>query len=89
MNKELLAWGQIDFIDMQSMCLGSLKWIMVNQDCITKLCVLHPLMPKKAAEVALQLLDIVLTFGAPVVLQGHDGMEFITQVMQELKYLWP
>lgn len=35
----------------------------------------------------LQLLDIFLTFGAPVVLQGHDGTQFITPVMRELKYL--
>ena len=61
---------------------------MVYQDYITKFCVLHPLTSKKAAEMALQLPDIFLTFGAPVVLQGHDGTDFITQVMQELKYLW-
>ncbi|XP_068792011.1 probable G-protein coupled receptor 141 isoform X1 [Struthio camelus] len=89
LNKEHLAWGQIDFISMQSMSVGSLKWIMVYQDYFTKFCVLRPLTSKKAAEVALQLLDIFLTFGAPVALQGHDGTEFITEVIQELKYLWP
>lgn len=62
---------------------------MVYQDRITKFCVLRPLRSKKAVEVALQLLDIFLTFGGPVVLQGHDGTEFIIQVMQELKYWWP
>lgn len=44
---------------------------------------------KKRAEVALQILDIFLIFGAPVVLQSHDGIELINEVMQELKYLWP
>ena len=38
---------------------------------------------------ALQLLDIFFTFVAPVALQGHDGTDFITQVMKKLKYLWP
>ncbi|XP_025943717.1 KRAB-A domain-containing protein 2-like [Apteryx rowi] len=89
LNKEHLARGQIDFISMQSMSLGSLKWIMVYQDCFTKFYVLHLLTSKKAAELALQLLDIFLTFGAPVASQGHDGTEIITEVIQELKYLWP
>lgn len=44
---------------------------------------------KKRAEVALQILDIFLIFGAPVVLQSHDGIELINEVTQELKYLWP
>lgn len=44
---------------------------------------------KKRAEVALQILDIFLIFGASVVLQSHDGIELINEVMQELKYLWP
>lgn len=44
---------------------------------------------KKRAEVALQILDIFLIFGAPVVLQSHDGIELINEVTQKLKYLWP
>lgn len=43
---------------------------------------------KKRAEIALQLLDIFLICGAPVVLEGHDGIELINEVIQELKYLW-
>lgn len=87
LNKEHLAQGQID-TDVQSLSLSSLKWIMMHQDCVTKFCVLCPLTWKNRAELILQFLDIFLIFGALVVLEGHDGIEFVTEVMQELKYLW-
>lgn len=44
---------------------------------------------KKAAEVALQPLGIYLTFESLIVLQVSYGPESVTQVTQELKYLWP
>lgn len=39
-----LSTGQTDFIDMQPVTSGSLEWIMMYQDCVTKFCVLHPLL---------------------------------------------
>lgn len=76
LNKENLAWGKLT-VNTQSMCLGSLKWIMMHEECITKFCVFHPLTAttttKKAAEVVLQLLDMSLTFEDTFILQDHDG----------------
>ncbi|XP_064096298.1 KRAB-A domain-containing protein 2-like [Macrobrachium nipponense] len=46
-------------------------------------------MVKRAAEVAFQLLDIFLLFGAPAILQSDNGSEFIAHVITEIKYLWP
>ena len=56
---------------------------------LTKFCILRPLTSKSAAEVAFQLLDIFLLFGAPCILQSDNGSEFTAQVISELKDLWP
>ncbi|KAK4293673.1 hypothetical protein Pmani_033644 [Petrolisthes manimaculis] len=65
------------------------KWIMVYQDHLTKFCILRALTSKRAAEVAFHLLDIFLLFGAPVILQSDNGSEFTSQVITELKEVWP
>ena len=69
---------------MQSMPNGQYKWIMVYQDHLTKFCILHPLASKRAAEVAHQLMDIFLMFGAPHILQSDNGAEFTSHVVNEL-----
>ena len=74
---------------MQSMPNGTHKWIMVYQDHLTKFCVLRALSTKRAAEVAHQLMDIFLLFGAPHILQSDNGSEFTAAVITELKLLWP
>jgi transposase InsO family protein len=50
--------------------------IMVYQNHLTKFVVIRPLTPKRAAEVAYQLMDIFLLFGAPHILQSDNGSEF-------------
>ena len=75
--------AQVDLIDMQSMCQGQHKWIMVYPDHLTKFCVLRPLTSKRASEVAYQLLDIYLLLGAPSILQSDNGSEFTAQVITE------
>ena len=71
---------------MQSM-QGRFSWIMVYQDHLTKFIVLRPLTSKRVAEVAYQLLDIFLMFGAPQILQSDNWSEFTAQVIEELKLL--
>jgi hypothetical protein len=88
-SKDFGSRGQVDLIDMQSMPHGQYKWIMVYQDHLTKYCILRPLSTKRAAEVAYQLLDIFLLFGAPQILQSDNGSEFTAAVISELKQLWP
>jgi hypothetical protein len=77
LSKEFSARGQVDLIDMQSLPHGSVKWIIVYQDHLTKFVVIRPLTSKRAAEVAYQLMDIFLLFGAPHILQSDNGSEFI------------
>ena len=50
----------------------------------TKFCILGGLFSKRASEVAYQLIDIFLMFGAPQVLQSDNGPEFIAAVVKEL-----
>jgi hypothetical protein len=62
---------------------------MVYQDHLTQFVVIRPLTPKRAAEVAYQLMDIFLLFGAPHILQSDNGFEFTAQIISDLKELWP
>jgi hypothetical protein len=89
LSKEFNSRCQVDLIDMQSSPQGQFKWIMVYQCHLTKFIILRPLTSKRAGEVAFQLLDIFLLFGAPVILQSDNGTEFTAQVITELKQLWP
>ena len=68
LSKDFSSRGQVDLIDMQSMAHMGYKWIMVYQDHLTKFCVLRSLTSKRAAEVAYQLMDVFLLFGAPTIL---------------------
>ena len=89
LSREFNSRGQVDLIDMQSAPQGRFKWIMVYQCHLTKFVILRPLSSKRASEVAFQLLDIFLLFGAPAILQRDNGSEFTAQVIKELKELWP
>ena len=89
LSREFNSRGQVDLIDMQSAPQGQFKWIMVYQCHLTKFVILRPLSSKRASEVAFQLLDIFLLFGAPAILQSDNGSEFTAQVITELKELWP
>ena len=89
LSSEFNSRGQVDLVDMQSSPQGQFKWIMVYQCHLTKFVILRPLSSKRAVEVAFQLLDIFLLFGAPAILQSDNGSEFTAQVITELKELWP
>ena len=56
---------------------------------MTKFCILRALTSKRVAEVANQLMDIFLMFGAPHILQSDNGREFTACVIEELKGMWP
>ena len=57
---------QIDLIDFQSSAYRQFKFILVVQCHLTKFIILRPLRSKRAAEIAHELLDIFLLFGAPL-----------------------
>lgn len=79
---------QIYLVDFQSVPDGKFKWILNYQDYATKYVILKPLEIKRATEVANGLLSILLTFGAPKILQSDNGREFVNSVINELKNLW-
>lgn len=65
------------------------KFILNYQDHLTKIVQLQPLQTKHAEEVANHVLDIFLTFGAPVLLHSDNGRGFVHSMITELKILWP
>ena len=67
LSKDFSSRDQVDLIDMQTMAHMNYKWIMVYQDHLTKFCVSRSLTSKHAAEVAYQLRDVYLLFGAPTI----------------------
>ncbi|XP_063415849.1 KRAB-A domain-containing protein 2-like [Mytilus trossulus] len=73
---------------MQSMRDGDFRFIMHYQDHLTKFAILRALTSKHASEVAYQLLDIFLLFGAPHILQSDNGREFTANIIKELKDMW-
>jgi hypothetical protein len=66
----------MDLIDMQSLSYNDYRYIVVYQDQMTKFVVLRPLKSKGETDVAMQILDIFLLFGAPNILQSDNGAEF-------------
>ncbi|XP_064086079.1 KRAB-A domain-containing protein 2-like [Macrobrachium nipponense] len=89
LSSDLNSRDQVDLVDMQSSLQAQFKWIMVYQYHLRKFVILRPLTSKRAAEVAFQLLDIFLLFGAPAILRSDNSSEFTAHVITELKDLWP
>jgi hypothetical protein len=56
---------------------------------VTKFVILRPLQSKRATENVNELLFILLTFGAPKILQSGYGHKFVNSVINELKGFWP
>lgn len=89
MNSLMNSRCQVDLIDMQSQPDEPYRFIMIYQDHLTKFIQLRPLTCKKPEEVAKNIIDIFCIFGAPCILQSDNGREFVNQIIDELKVLWP
>lgn len=74
--KEANPRGQADLIDIQTNADGEFKYILNDQDHLTKFCMLKPSQSKRADEVAYNLLDIFCTIVVLSVLQSDNGMNF-------------
>jgi zinc finger BED domain-containing protein 5/7/8/9 len=72
---------------MQAQPDGDYKFIMVYQDHLPKFVIFRPFTHKRNEEVAYVLIDIFITFGAPVILQSDNGREFANKVI-ELCSMW-
>lgn len=88
-SSEMNSRGQVDLVDMQTNPDGQYKFILQYQDHLTKFVQLRPLCSKRAVEVAKVLVDIFCIFGAPSILQSDNGREFVNQIIEELKIMWP
>ena len=74
-SSDFSSRGQVDLIDYQSVPDSGYKWVLHYQDHFTQFTILRPLKSKTAAEVAYNLLDIILILGAPMILQSDNGHE--------------
>ena len=88
-SRTIMSRGQVDLVNFQTLNDGDFKYIMTYVNHFTKFCILRPLTSKRAEEVAMHLLDIFLTFGAPVILQSDNGREFVNSLISELSIMWP
>jgi transposase InsO family protein len=79
---------QVDLTDMQSQVEHEFKFIMVYQDHLTKFVLLRALQSKRAEEVACELTDIFLTFGAPCILHSDNSRDFVNSVIAGQTTLW-
>ena len=82
---------------------GKFKYLVTYRDHGTKFADLAPLESKRASAVALYLFRLFTFLGAPAILQTDNGAEvsgqagkcmhmkndWVTDVVQELKQLWP
>ncbi|GBN13575.1 SCAN domain-containing protein 3 [Araneus ventricosus] len=80
---------QMDLIDMQCQAENEIRLTMDYQDHLTKFLSMRAFQSKRAEEVALQLLDIFLTFGAPSILRSANGREFVNSFIAQLYTYWP
>ena len=87
LSRDYCSREQVDLIDMLSMPYGAFKFILNDQDHLTKFCILRPLPDKRAACVAYHLMDIFLNFGGPGILQSDNGSEFTAEIETELMLL--
>lgn len=86
---ELNSRCQVDLIDYRTSPSDGYKFLMVYQDHLTKFVILRPLKTKTADEVAYHILDPFTILGAPVILQSDNGREFVNQIIDSLKIMWP
>lgn len=88
-STDLKSRCQLDIIDFQSRPDEDFKFLLVYQDHLTKFVVLKPLISGHSIEVANNLLDIFLLFGAPSILHSDNGPEFCNQVLECVTHMWP
>lgn len=65
--------GQVDLIGYQSWADGKFKWFQYYQDHVNKFLYLRPLKTKRVAKIAMELFQMFLEQGAPVILQSDHG----------------
>ena len=88
-SDEFNSRAQVDLINFESEPDGDCRYIMTYQDHLTKFVFLRALTSKRAAQVALHLIDIFCEIGAPAILQSDNGREFVNELIKECVSMWP
>ncbi|XP_018330198.1 KRAB-A domain-containing protein 2-like [Agrilus planipennis] len=87
-SSEMNSRCQIDLIDMEPHTDGEYRFILVYIDLLTKFVQLRPLKTNAIKEMVHVILDILLIFGAPCILQSNYGREFAKDIIAELSGAW-
>lgn len=88
-SRDFNSRGHIDIIDFQTIQDGDYKWLLNYEDYATKFIQLRPLVTKQPTEIALELVKIFLTFGAPDVLESDNDLKFTAAIVAEVIKIWP
>ena len=84
---------QIDLVDYSSLPDNSnqppYRYVLNVQDHLTKFCHLRPCRTKSGQEVARHLYDIFSEFGAPIIFQSDNGLEFRNQIVSGCALIKP
>ncbi|CAF4522606.1 unnamed protein product [Didymodactylos carnosus] len=98
-SKSIISLGvmnrlQIDLIDMRTrpdVVSNDIvyQWILNCVDHFSKFSWAYPLQNKSASEVAKRLRELFYVFGPPRLLHSDNGREFVADVIQDLKVLFP
>lgn len=82
-SHELNSRCQVDLVDMQTCKDSEYKFILNYQDHLIKCIQLRSLKNITVEEVALTLLPIFLTFGAPNILHSDNGRQFSNKIIKD------
>ncbi|XP_063599483.1 SCAN domain-containing protein 3-like [Penaeus indicus] len=89
LSSEFNSRGEVGLVDMQSLPQAQFKWIMVYQCHLTKSAMLRALTSKTDGEVAFQLPDMFLLFGASAIRANGDIKDMLHAWKADKTHDWP
>ena len=80
---------RVDVIDMREKSDGDYKFVLTYQCNRTKYMCLKAMRTQEAPEVANSLVDVFCSIGSPPILHSNNGPKFASDVITEVKKIWP
>jgi transposase InsO family protein len=77
------SWG-IDLAGPFKTSLRGNNYLLIMVDIATRYCVLKPIPDKSSLSIVKELVDLMITFGIPRVIQSDNGTEFVNEMMSLL-----
>jgi hypothetical protein len=77
------SWG-IDLAGPFKTSLQGNNYLLIMVDIATRYCVLKPIPDKSSLSIVKELVNLMITFGIPRVIQSDNGTEFVNEMMSLL-----